>query len=206
MRSGAYARLTYKVNIMDSLSRRLAKSGVIKRTEDTEVTGRTWTEGRIVCNWWHRDPRKEKGGRRWSAFGVAPSMLNTECVLSALMWLNCHVSFYFVITPPSTPKQRKMGLREFLRLPKKRHRKQSKAKSEVDPIEGPSEADLAVPRLTESTPDLHIDASTSLNSGPMTSHDQESNSMELISSRANLLTYFRMKQATLQHPTDFNLI
>ena len=93
-----------------------------------------------------------------------------------------HVSLHLLSRHHLHRNQGKMGLRELLRLPKNRHRKQSKAKSEVDPIEGPSKADPAAPRLTESTPDLHIGASTSLTCDPLTTHNQESNSMELVSS------------------------
>ena len=65
------------------------------------------------------------------------------------------------------------GLRDFLRIPKHR-RAPSKAKSDIDSTEGPSETDLAVPRSTESTPDLRIGASTLSTSGPPTPRDHQS--------------------------------
>ena len=74
-----------------------------------------------------------------------------------------------------------MGLRDFLRLPKIRGRKRSKARSE---IENPSTVGPAVPRPSESTPDLRIGASSS----PLTSHDQEFNGMPAVSSHTINLT------------------
>ena len=53
----------------------------------------------------------------------------------------------------------------------------SETRSEIGPIESQSEANLAAPRPTESTPDLRIDTSTLPTPNPLTSRDQESNSM-----------------------------
>lgn len=81
-----------------------------------------------------------------------------------------------------------MGLREFLRLPKNRPRKRSKAKSEIGPIEGSSQADLTAQPRTESTPNLQIDASTSQISGSVASNDKKLNGMQIVSSQVNKLT------------------
>ena len=67
----------------------------------------------------------------------------------------------------------KMGLREFLSIPKLRRRKKSKARSEIGPIEGPSTVDLPELRLTGSTPDLRIGSSASAAQNPLTSPGQE---------------------------------
>jgi len=70
-----------------------------------------------------------------------------------------------------------MKLPKFLRLPKSHRRSRSKAKSEIGPIEDQSEADLAIPRPTESTPNLQIGTSTLPMPSPLTSRDQELNGM-----------------------------
>ena len=65
-----------------------------------------------------------------------------------------------------------MGLREFLRVPKIRLRKKSKARSEIAPIEGPSAVDPAGPHLAGSTPDLRTGSSTSATPTPLASLGQ----------------------------------
>jgi len=70
-----------------------------------------------------------------------------------------------------------MKLPKFLRLPKSHRRARSKAGSEIGSIEGQSEADLAAPRPTESTPDLQIGTSTLPTPSPLVPHNQESNGM-----------------------------
>jgi len=69
-----------------------------------------------------------------------------------------------------------MKLPSFLRPPKI-HRKRSKAKSEISPIESQGEADPSVPRPTESTPDLRIGTSSLPARGPLVLSDQRSNGM-----------------------------
>ena len=72
-----------------------------------------------------------------------------------------------------------MKLPKFL-SPLKRHRRQrSKARSEISPTEVQCEVDPAVPRPTESTPDLHIGTSTPPTPSPLTARDQESNGMRI---------------------------
>jgi hypothetical protein len=66
-----------------------------------------------------------------------------------------------------------MKWRNFLPIPKKHGRTRSKARSEIDPIEASSEADLAAPRPTESTPDLRIGTSTLPTPDPPISGDQK---------------------------------
>ena len=77
----------------------------------------------------------------------------------------------------------KMGLREFLSIPKLRRRTKSKARSEIGPIEGPSTVDPPEPRLTGSTPDLRIGSSASATRSPLTSPGQESEGMKSYPSR-----------------------
>jgi hypothetical protein len=67
-----------------------------------------------------------------------------------------------------------MKLPKFLRLPKSHRRARSKPGSEVGPIGGQIEADLATPRPTESTPDLQTGTSTLRTLSSPTPHDQES--------------------------------
>jgi hypothetical protein len=69
------------------------------------------------------------------------------------------------------------GLRDFLRLPRKDRRARSEARSEANPIGAPSKTDLAVPRSTESSPDLRIGSSTLPTPSPLTLGDQESSGM-----------------------------
>ena len=83
-----------------------------------------------------------------------------------------------------------MKWREFLHIPRKHRRTRSKARSEVGSIEGQSRVDLAVPRPTESTPDLRIGASALPTSNPLTPRNQESNGRQTTSSRAIYLTHF----------------
>jgi len=71
-----------------------------------------------------------------------------------------------------------MKLPKFLRLPKSHRQARSKARSEIGPIGGQSEADLATPRPTaESTPDLQIGTSTLPEPSPLVLSKQESNGM-----------------------------
>ena len=102
------------------------------------------------------------------------------------------------IAPPSSPIYTSLhrpsdnmglrdGLRDFLCIPKHR-RTPSKARSDIGSTEGPNEADLAVPRSTESTPDLRIGASTLPTSGPPTPRDQESSGTRTDLSRKTNLT------------------
>ena len=66
-----------------------------------------------------------------------------------------------------------MGLREFLRVPKIRLRKKSKARSEIGPIGDPGvPVDPAEAHFAGSTPDLRIGSSTSATSTPLTSPGQ----------------------------------
>ena len=78
-----------------------------------------------------------------------------------------------------------MKLPKFLRIPKSLRRTQRKARSETSPTERQSEADSAVPRPTEPTPDLRTGTSILLAPGPLIPRDQESNGMYMILLRAS---------------------
>jgi len=100
-----------------------------------------------------------------------------------------------VITPPSTAfytslhrPNNVMKWREFLHIPKRHRRARSKARSEIGSVEGQSGADLAVPRPTESTPDLGIGTSTLSTSSPSVPRDQEPNGRQTTLSWVILLT------------------
>ena len=84
----------------------------------------------------------------------------------------------------------KMEFSKFLRVPKIHRRVRSETRGEISPIEGQSEADLAAPRPTESTPDLRTDISTSSTTRPSVSRDQESNGMQKAFFRIIYLTTF----------------
>ena len=71
----------------------------------------------------------------------------------------------------------KMRFPKFLRVQKFHRRTRSGPRSEIDSIEGQSEAGLAVPRPTESTPDFRTDTPTLLPPSPPIPHDQKSSSM-----------------------------
>jgi len=70
-----------------------------------------------------------------------------------------------------------MKLPSFLRPPKIRRRKRSKARSEIGPIEDQGETDPSVPRPVESSPDLRIGTSTLPIPSPLVPSDQGSNGM-----------------------------
>ena len=70
-----------------------------------------------------------------------------------------------------------MKLPSFLRVPKFHRRARSKARSEIGPIEDQGEPDPAVPRPTESTPDLRIGTSTFPMPGLLNSRDEDSGGM-----------------------------
>ena len=64
------------------------------------------------------------------------------------------------IIPPSGRSDCDMPLPRFLSLPRKDRRARSETRSEADVTQDPSEASLAVPRPTESDPDLGTSSST----------------------------------------------
>ena len=100
-----------------------------------------------------------------------------------------------------------MKLPSFLRIPKIRRRTRSKARSEINPIEGQNEADPAASRLRsiESTPDLRIGTPTLPTPSPLTPHDQESGGMLTTLSRTtHLNTPFRVTQTRTPLPIKPN--
>jgi hypothetical protein len=104
------------------------------------------------------------------------------------------------ITPPSTPVDTSlhrpsdnMGLRDRFRdllcIPRKDRRAQGEARSEADAAEAPREANLAMPRPVESTPDLRIGASKTLPmSSPLAPRDQETSDTQTALPHATALT------------------
>ena len=102
-----------------------------------------------------------------------------------------------------------MKLPSFLRVPKIHRRTRSRARSEVDPVEGQNEAGPAASRLrpTESTPDLRIGTPTLPTPSPLTPHDQESGGMLTALSRTtHLSTPFRVIQTQTPLPIKSNLL
>ena len=83
----------------------------------------------------------------------------------------------YLLSPPSAPTH-DMKFSKLLPLPEGLHRKRSKTGSDIGPIEGQNEPDPAIPRPTESTPDLRTGTSTSPASSPSASRDQKSNGMQ----------------------------
>ena len=80
-----------------------------------------------------------------------------------------------------------MKFSNLLPLPKIHRRERSRARSEIGPTEGQTEADPAVPRPMESTPDLRIATSTlTPTSSPSIPRDQESKSTQTVSSRRSI--------------------
>jgi len=86
------------------------------------------------------------------------------------------------------PSSNVMKWRKLLRVPKKLHRAQSEARSEIGSVEGQGGADLTAPRPAESTPDLRIGTSTLPTSSPLVPRDQESNGMQTTLSQTIHLT------------------
>lgn len=103
------------------------------------------------------------------------------------------------------PTSDDMGLRDFLRIPKKiRGRVRSKARSEISPIEGPSNDDPAVPRPSESTPDLGTGPSTLPTPSFLTS-SQESKGMQMGFSNIQSLTtvfFYTMQSSRIRINTN----
>ena len=67
-----------------------------------------------------------------------------------------------------------MKLPSFLRVQKHHRRTRSRARSEIGPIEDQGEPDPAVPRPTESTPDLRIGTSAFLVPSPLIPRNEDS--------------------------------
>lgn len=97
----------------------------------------------------------------------------------------------FLLSPHHLHRTRNdMGLREILRLPKRNRKVRSKTRSEISPIDGPSNDNQGVPRPADSTPDLGIGRSTLPPPAPFTSPDQESKGMSTdLSSIIHLITF-----------------
>ena len=99
------------------------------------------------------------------------------------------------------------GLRDFLRIPKHR-RKHSRARSELGSVEASSEADLALPRPTESTPDLRIGTSTLPTPDPLISGHQKLSGMRAIAFQTIRLTILPLntdEDQTRSVPSDAHL-
>ena len=92
-------------------------------------------------------------------------------------WNECHEASYLLSHHHLHQLSDKMKLLKFLCLSKGNRRSRSKARSETGPIESQSGAGLAVPRPTESAPDLRIGTSTFPMLSPSAPRDQESNGM-----------------------------
>ena len=131
----------------------------------------------------HQDPRARRGKRgidaRMSRREVRKENLSRTGVVSAPnagpKWNRRTTPVVSYRTAINTSRNSyKMGLREFLSIPKLRSRTKSKARSEIGLIEGPSTVDPPEPRLTGSTPDLRIGSSASATQSPLTSPDQGS--------------------------------
>ena len=108
---------------------------------------------------------------------------------------------------PAHADSEKMKLPSFLRIPKIHRRTRSRARSEIDPIEGQNEPDPAASRLrpTESTPDLRIGTPTLPTPSPWAPHDQESGGMLTTLSRTTRLsTLFRVTQTRTPLPIKPN--
>lgn len=87
----------------------------------------------------------------------------------------------FLLSYHHLPRPRdSMKLPKLLHLPKTWRRNRSKARSEVDPVQGQSEVDLGAPRRTESTPDLRVGISSVPAPSPLAPPDRESNGMGAI--------------------------
>ena len=101
-----------------------------------------------------------------------------------------------------------MKFSHLLPLPKGDRRRRSKARSEIGPIEGQSEADPVSTTLrpAESTPDLRIDTSTPPMPSPLATRDQEPKGMEAAQLQAvYLTTLFRATQTASLSPIDSDL-
>ena len=115
-------------------------------------------------------------------------------------WNECHEASYLLSHHHLHRLSDRMKLLKFLCLPKRNRRARSKVRNEISPIESQSGAGLAVPRPTESAPDLRIGTSTLPTPSPSVPRDQESNGMYTPLSWTNhLSTPFRVTQS----PTPF---
>ena len=136
-----------------------------------KTKGRNWQEDASPLM------RRSEPGSQGNCLGCSATGQNVSALSAGLEWNECHEAS----SPLSHPNLHRlideMKLPKFLRLPKIRRRARSKARSETGPIEGQSEANLATPRPTESTPDLRIGTSTLPAPSPLVLSNQESNGM-----------------------------
>ena len=118
------------------------------------------------------------GCRPTSDVAPAPTRVGSK-------WNECHEANHLLSSHHLHRPSNDMGLRDFLSLPKGHRRSRSKARSEIGPIEGQSEAEL-VAHQRPTTPDLGIGSSTPPTSGPLTSRGQESNRTQRTLSRRSI--------------------
>ena len=117
-------------------------------------------------------------------------------------WNQCQHSKFLLSPHHLHPTGDDMGLGEFLRIPKKfRRRTRSKARSEVIPIEGPSNDNPVASRTSESTPDLGIGRSALLKPSISTSPGRGFKGIQTYFSRMNHLT----PHATQNVPTRIKI-
>ena len=119
--------------------------------------------------------RRETGSR--GLLWMSAEGQNVSALSVGSEWNESHEAIYLLSHHHLHRLNNEMKLPKFFHLPKIHRRAQSKARSEIGPIEGQGEADLATPRPTESTPDLRISASTLPTPGPLIPRDQESSGM-----------------------------
>ena len=152
-----------------------------RKYENSDETKRSVALITRICE------RKKQAGN-WKFTYVAEGTLKPEKLLlmfvegSALSvdpkWDECHEVCHPLSDHHLHRPSDDMKLPKFLRLPKIHGRARSKTRSEIGPIGDQSGADLTIPRPgTESTPNLQIGTSNLPTPSPLTSRDQESNSM-----------------------------
>jgi len=119
----------------------------------------------------------KRTGSQGNRLGCSATRQNVSALSVGLEWNECHEASSPLSHRHLRRLRDKMKLPKFLRLPKSHRRARSKARSEIGPIEGQSEADLATPRPAESTPDLRIGTSALPTPSPLVLNNQESNGM-----------------------------
>src|SRR5882757_540658 len=99
-----------------------------------------------------------------------------------------------------------MSSRGFLSIPKTHRRTRSEAKSEAGSPGDPGGVNPAVPRPTESAPDLSISVSASPTSSPPSSREKKSKGRQMnLFSTVPLTPSFRATQTATPFPTNSDL-
>ena len=150
-------------SVVQQLGKKALKLSAITKTETREIAGG------FSCGERRPEAREIAHGSN-----VCRRVKRLHALIVSSKWNKNHGASRLLSHHHLRRPNGKMKLPKFLRIPKFHRRTRSKARSEISPIEGESEADLAVPRPTESTPDLRTGTSTFPTPSPLVPRDRKS--------------------------------